>query len=466
MDGPSFLARVLIAVCLLVGGTLFAPTVQAQGKGDADAFESDEAAPAVPSPVLAPPVRSSSSDDTAAVVKSSPVHSKPARTGAPAEAGLPGWMSALPPPPMSSGLDWHGNLELDDGYVKYSWNTSDPPEKVYDSRGRFVLGPLLTHNLGNDYFLRVTGQVVAWVSEELNYYQINAEDVYVQVGQQGLWDFMAGRFLTWRVFRRGLGFDLYTLEDNGARVKPNFSDTSELFKPKYEVNTIFMRDSGTVPSARAAFHLYPTPWSGIELVGSYGRLQSGGNVLGGRLAAGIKQKYFNALVGAEYETWTPAQQQFQTDQSTGISVPCDQCGKEKKYGAGGSLAFTPMQAIEIGVSAADGKHDIAEDVTTYAHKYDETRSYGGYAQFDVGSLAMAPISFIVGGSWFHTEYSDEDGLYQRHNQYAGYLAYPLGFNNAVAKLVVSKASGHQEHRQDPFVDAEMYSVRLRFAYYY
>ena len=391
--------RVFVAVCLfgLVG--LLAPTVRAQGKGDADAFESEEGAPVKPSPVLAPAIPASPSDDTAAVVKSAPVQSKPARTGPSAEAGLPGWIWGPPAPHVTSGLDWHGNLELDGGYVKYSWAGAYVPETVYDSRGRFVLGPMFTRDLGNDYFLRVTGQVVAWVREDLNYYQINADDVYVQVGQQGLWDFMAGRFLTWRVFRKGLGFDLYTLEDTGTRTIPNFSDSSGWFQHPYEVNTIFMRDGGTpeVPSGRAAFHLYPNAWSGIELVGSYGRLQSGGNVLGGRLAAGIKQKYFNVLVGAEYETWTPAQQQSQTDQSTGISVPCDQCGKEKKYGVGGSLALTPMQAIEIGVSAADGKHDIAEDVTTYAHKYDETRSYGGYAQFDVGSLAMAPISFIVGG---------------------------------------------------------------------
>jgi hypothetical protein len=120
------------------------------------------------------------------------------------------------------------------------------PETVYDSRGRFVLGPMFTRDLGNDYFLRVTGQVVAWVREDLaNYYQINADDVYVQVGQQGLWDFMAGRFLTWRVFRKGLGFDLYTLEDTGARTGPNFTDTSQWFPHAYEVNTIFMRDPGT-----------------------------------------------------------------------------------------------------------------------------------------------------------------------------------------------------------------------------
>jgi hypothetical protein len=132
---------------------------------------------------------------------------------------------------MSSGLDWHGNLELDDGYVKYSWDkASFHPVTVLDSRGRFVLGPMLTHDLGHsllghNLFLRLTGQFVAWAREVPGgqHYQINADDVYVQVGHQGLWDFMVGRFLTWRVFRKGLGFDLYTLEDTGARPEWIFS---------------------------------------------------------------------------------------------------------------------------------------------------------------------------------------------------------------------------------------------------
>ena len=486
MCGLSLLDRMFIALCLLAGAALFAPAVLAQDETVEDfaAPSSNQAAPvpvvpaspspsspsvgsadkwlqgAAYSPPAAAPFAPSGASRPAAVATSA------ARTGPPPEAGLPGWMSA-PPPPTVSGLDWHGNLELDDGYVKYSWNTGDPPEKVYDSRGRFVLGPMLTQDLGNGYFLRETGQVVAWVREDLNYYQINADDVYVQVGQQGRWDFMAGRFLTWRVFRKGLGFDLYTLEDTGARIKPNFSDQSQWFTHMYEVNTIFMRDGGTpeVPSGRAAFHLYPTPWSGIELVGSYGRLQSGGNVLGGRLAGGIKPRYFSLLVGAEYETWLPAQQQFQVDQATLVKSPCDKCGQEKKYGAGGSLAATPLQQIEIAFSLAYGKHDIAEDITTYAHRYDKTFSWGGYLQLDAGSLVMHR-SLIAGGAFFRTEYRNEDDLYHRHDQLAAYLAYPLGFNNAVVKLVFSKATGHQEHRQDPIVDGDMYSLRLRFAYYY
>jgi len=362
-----------------------------------------------------------------------------------------------PAPHVSSGLDWHGNLELDGGYVEYTWAGAYPAETVHDSRGRFVLGPLLTRNLGNDYFLRVTGQVVAWVRENQNIYQINADDVYVQVGQQGLWDFQAGRFLTWRVFRRGLGFDLYTIEDTGARVVPNFSDSGGFFPHLYEVNTIFMRDGGGVPSARAAFHLYPTSWSGIELVGSYGRLDSGANALGGRLAGGIKPKYFNLLVGAEYEGWSAPQ----------AVAGCDKCGTEKKYGAGGSAALTPLQQVEIAINYAYGKDENWLATLGGGHTDDTTWSLGGYLQVDPLSF-FVPHSLIVGGALFRTEFRDVGGLgmFQRHDQIAAYLAYPLGFNNAVVKLVFSEAIGYQQPPNPPNVDAHMYSVRLRFAYYY
>jgi hypothetical protein len=366
-------------------------------------------------------------------------------------------MSAPPPPHVSSGLDWHGNLELDGGYVEYSWAGAYVPETVYDSRGRFVLGPLLTQDLGNDYFLRVTGQVVAWVRENQNVYQINADDVYVQVGQRGLWDFMAGRFLTWRVFRKGLGFDLYTLEDTGARILPNFSNTGDSFKHMYEVNYIFMRDSGLVPSGRAAFHFYPTSWSGIELVGSYGRLDSGANALGGRLAAGMKLKYFSLLAGAEYEGWSAPQ----------AVAGCDKCGTEKQFGVGGSVAVTPLQPIEIAFSAAYGKDEKWSPIQGAAYSEDKTHSLGGYLQLDAGSLFM-PRSLILGGAFFRTEYRNTGGLgmYQRHDQLAAYLAYPLGFNNSVVKLVFSEGIGYQQPPNPPNTDAHMYSVRLRFAYYY
>ena len=397
----------------------------------------------------------------------------PARTGPPLEAGLPGWILAPPALHVSAGLDWHGNLELDDGYVRYSWDqTSYRPVTVLDSRGRFVLGPMLTQDLGNGYFLRVTGQVVGWVREVPGtagggLYQINVDDVYVQVGQQGLWDFMAGRFLTWRVFRKGLGFDLYTLEDTGARWGTNYTDTN-WFPHMYEVNYIFMRDPAITPAGRAAFHLYPTSWSGIELVGTYGHLQGSQNVLGGRLAVGMKLlEYFSLLAGAEYQAVWADQQAVFSD-----NTPCDKCNSRRQFGAGGSLAVTPVRPIEVAFSLAYGREHNYLDQNDELDTPKKTHSLGGYLQLDAGSLFM-PRSLLLGGAFFRTEYRSTGATneYDSQNQIAAYLAYPLGFNNAVVKLVLSEATGFQQlltpaNEVTSTLNAHMYSVRLRFAYYY
>jgi hypothetical protein len=402
-------------------------------------------------------------------------------TGAAPEAGVPGWL--LHSFKYTSGLEWHGNIETDIGQVRYSYSDSTlQPEKVYDWRGRFVFGPMLTHDLGSRLFVRVTGQTVAWIRENFNTYQINVDDAYVQIGDRnGLWDLMAGRFLTWRVFRKGLGFDLYTLEDTGARFQQNFTDDSGFFQHTYEVNTIFLRDSKNVPPGRAAFHLYPTSWSGIEAVGTYGRLDSGGNVLGGRLSAGINiLSFVNLLGGAEYVTWRPAWALPDPNTPPGgtVFVPCDTCGNTNIYGWGGSAALTPFRGLEIVGDYAYRQSkawDAQKNVLTTA----TTKSGGGYVQIDPLYLATHEYSLILGGGWFHTEYLSNDNplttnnqTYQRHDQYAAYAIYPLGFNNAVVKLVYSRATGHQEHGDatapggPTILDGTMNALRLRFAFYY
>lgn len=489
--------RLFITVYLFAGAGLFAPAVRAQDEAASTAPSSNEAA-AVPAVRASPSPAAESADvmPSPGASRSTAAPKPAARTGPPLEAGLPGWMwtpaappvwsgldwdfgcpdwathGSAPAPPMSSGLDWHGNLELDDGYVKYSWDkASFHPVTVLDSRGRFVLGPMLTHDLGHsllghNLFLRLTGQFVAWAREVPGgqHYQINADDVYVQVGHQGLWDFMVGRFLTWRVFRKGLGFDLYTLEDTGARTTTDYTDQNGFFPHVYEVNYIFMRDPAITPAGRAALHIYPTPWSGIEIVGTYGHLEGSQDVLGGRAAAGMKLKYFSLLAGAEYQRVWADQQQLTLD-----STACDRCGSERQYGAGGSAAVTPLPQIEIAFSLGYGR-DRTWRVITDDYDTRRTLSWGGYLQIDVLSFAVNR-SLLVGSGFFRTEYriNGADNEYDRQDQLAAYVAYPLGFNNAVVKLVFSEATGYQESLvpgNTTTLNARMYSVRLRFAYYY
>ena len=114
-------------------------------------------------------------------------------------------------------LGWDGSAEIDVGYARYGYSlTSAKPERLYDFRGRFVTGPVLEYDFDENHFFRLTGQAVAWVREEKDTYQVNADDVYAQVGRRKKWDVKLGRFESWVVYRKGLGYDPYTLEDTGA----------------------------------------------------------------------------------------------------------------------------------------------------------------------------------------------------------------------------------------------------------
>jgi hypothetical protein len=236
--------------------------------------------------------------------------------------------------------------------------------------------------------------------------------------------------------------------------------TGALFKHMYEVNTIFIRDPSIGPVGRAALHVYPHSWAGIELVGTYGHLDVSQNVLGGRVAFAIQPKdiflleHFSLLAGAEYQV-----------QSQDIpQAGCDACGKNKDYGAGGSVGFA-WQPIELAFSVAQGKHEEWASSIGAAYTNYTISSLGGYLQLDAGSL-FTIRSLIVGGGFFRTEYRTEDDLYERHDQLVGYLAYPLGFRNSVVKLVLSEAHGYMQPRAADSTDGYMYSARLRFAYYY
>jgi hypothetical protein len=93
----------------------------------------------------------------------------------------------------STDLEWTGGLEVDVGYANYSFRTATyPPEEFFDFRGRFVLGPDVRYEFGQDQFFRAKAEFVAWVREQYNLYQVNVDDVYAQIGQYGLWDLQLG----------------------------------------------------------------------------------------------------------------------------------------------------------------------------------------------------------------------------------------------------------------------------------
>jgi hypothetical protein len=330
-------------------------------------------------------------------------------------------------------LDFHGSSAVDVGYVKYSFpdNTlvqPNTPDTFYDLRGRFVLGADLDYEFAPKYFFHARGQFVAWVRDTFKQYQGNADDVYVQAGQRDVWDVQLGRFLTWRVFRKGLGFDLYTLEDAGPLNNVHWDDSATFAPHIYEVSEIFFRQT----QGRMAVHVYPTPWSGLEVVGEYGRPDATYNTLGGRAAGNVTYGPVSVSVGAEAKRWL-------------LAIPidaCATCGVKNHSGFGGG-AVLDFHVVELGANIARARLTsfLGDPMTGGAQdplQSSTTNSFGGYLEVDPGTL-LFQRRLVIGAGWDRSEFLFQDSRFLRHTQQAAYIAYPLGFNDAMVKFVVSQA---------------------------
>jgi hypothetical protein len=410
----------------------------------------DDAAPEAPTPVV--------QSDTSSAAAESPR----ATSGAPDPEQKNGFVK----PANDSVLSWGGSLETDTGYATYTFDSSAlHDEEVYDLRGRFVLGPTVEHRFWDDWFFRARGEAVLWVREQFGVYQVNVDDAFAQVGKDNVWDFKLGRFRTWRVYHKGLGFDLFTLEDAGACVQNPCSADAGTFGPHtYEVSFIYDRET----PGHAAFHVYPTAWSGIELAATYG--QAGvSNHIGVRAAAMVHFDFLRVMGAAELRTARPREEASSTD-GMGNTTECDKCGVSQRTGYGGGIELT-LPPFEAGFSAALGATDIYT-VTTGA--FDEggsndTRSFGGYAELDVGAL-LFDRGLIVGFGLNRTEALAINENFREHMQYAAYVAYPLGFNGALVKLVLSRSDltnltlVDEMNRVFNESTSAMSAARLRFAY--
>lgn len=393
----------------------------------------------------------------------------------------------LPDDQIWPALTWEGGqlfgqIEIDVGYATYNYPEFQdrPEETLHDMRGRFVLGPLFYRELSGGYFLNAVAQFVAWVREQEQQYQINVDDIYVQIGNGTNWDFQVGRFMTWRVYHRGLGFDIFTLEDQGASKSYPISNGSFAVK-MYEVDYIFLRNSpyvGGEVAGRAAFHYYPADILGFELAAAYGLAGSRGlNTVGGRLAADLQWEFLRLSAAAEYrrqrQTGPPvAVQNAGTPQET--AVECSLCSGSNNYGFGGGAMIT-FAPVRVGGGIARGTDEA------YANTADEDgepgpnnaasghrMSIGGFGELDVGSLLL-DRSVIIGAGYNRTELVRKTNNQEYHYQSAAYVAYPLGVNDAMVKLVLSQSKADLFDPSSPggteYIDfhPESTTVRVRFS---
>jgi hypothetical protein len=394
---------------------------------------------------------------------------------------------------IDTALSWKGGflmggIELDVGYADYAYpeKKDTPHESLYDMRGRFTFGPLFLFELGKGYYLNAGGTLVGWVREQANAYQINVDDVFAEIGHTddgaGNWDFKLGRFMTWRVYPKGLGFDLYTLEDNGPSIDYPISNENYLLHT-YEVDYIYLRNSPYVNevAGRAAIHYFPARFLGFELAGVYGLADArGSNTIGGRFAGSLHWRFINLLAGAEYRQQTRTATLYEA-QNPGTPqeeyIECKDCAKSYNKGVGGGLVFK-YKPIELGGAVAKGWEaaHVALGGADGGSDLDNSRvltrmSYGGYLEFDPGHLVFKR-SLILGVGYQNTEYIREDFNQRYLEQGVAYIAFPifpLVFNGAMVKFVLSRSAGERYDPTDPEgnsyikYDRNMTSGRFRFS---
>ena len=384
--------------------------------------------------------------------------------------------------PSSAQLGWDGNMELDVGYAAYGFADNNfPPQDFHDFRGRLVFGPTFRIDLGSDYLLEMRGEAVLWVRERFNVYQINTDDVWARIGND-YWNLQVGRFFGWWVFNKGLGFDLFTLEDTGAH-----TDNVAFGADLYEVNHLFFRSNGP---GDAAIHLYPIPDTlGIQAKLVFGQDLQERNVLGGRVAADLDLDYLRLVVGAEITTSRPSIE-IQTQNVEGIVTPCDDCDRRQASGFGASLTLNLHSwgvPLELAGNYAASSFERNSRIAPGSEESQSTgtlQSFGGVASFDVGKVAFGR-SLLIGGGWFRTTVLPNNNDFSEHDQGSAFVLFPLGYNDlqrrgpgawpnqrfttSHVKLVFSSALATLENDTGDGVTflrqtSDMQALRLRFTF--
>jgi hypothetical protein len=143
---------------------------------------------------------------------------------------------------------------------------------------------------------------------------------------------------------------------------------------------------------------------------------------------------------------------------------CDQCGINNFTGYGGGLVLS-LPFVELAGNVGIRNSTIYGQTMPSIDKSSsgKTTSLGGYLELDPGSLIMNR-KLILGAGLNQTQVDIEAGDKKKHVQGAAYVAYPLGFNDAMIKFVVSKADLTGDPRNDIEYKTNMVAARFRVSF--
>jgi hypothetical protein len=365
----------------------------------------------------------------------------------PAKAGRDRFVIGL------SGWGW-----LDTAYEKFfPWgpNPSLEQSKIayWKQQGRMLLRVTPTYSFEN-YFVQGQVELVGTEDQSIQRSDVggaDTDDLWLRIGQWNRWDFQVGRFEGWEVFHLGMGLDQNTFERQGA-VGPG--------EAKYPISFYGLTDNQFRPAGAAgnmALHYYPLPFLRFELLAMAGSLS--GPAIATRPIAILDLGWLKLKGGLEWQHITGQAATDETDKTS--------------KGVGGAIQFVLNPHVEFGLNAAQGTVVSIDNLGHESLVGSFTRtSYGGFANFSNGS-DRHPLLFGIGG--LYTKNVDQNavvtpGVVDNWWLWQSFVAVQyVVFQQLYIKLVGGYSRGHwfvASTNPPSQFDDEMYSVRLRFAFYF
>lgn len=350
-----------------------------------------------------------------------------------------------------SGWGW-----IDTAYQKFSpWgnnpNIDQSRIKYWKQQARLVMRATPTYSFDNDWFVQGQAEFVATEDQTIDRSQVggaDTDDLWLRVGQWKKWDFQIGRYEGWEVFHLGMGLDQNTFERIGA-----YGQGDKYNAQFYGVTDNQFRPSGA--AGNVGLHYYPTRYLRFELLGTVGSL--GQNpVLATRPVAILDFGWVKFKAGTEYQRLSGQQADDRTSTTS--------------KGVGGAVQFVLDPHVEFGFNAAQGTvWSIAPD-GQFLTKPSLTRtSFGGFANVSNGN-PKHPLVFGV-GSLFTRNVDQNDvrknGVVDNYWHLQNFVAAQyVAFNQLYIKVVGGYARGHWNTAEPLAYDDEMYSLRVRFSFYF
>jgi hypothetical protein len=352
-----------------------------------------------------------------------------------------------------SGFGW-----IDTSYEKFGpWGANPNLEasriKYWKQQARLLARFTPTYSFDGDHFIQGQVELVGTGDQTISRADTggaDTDDLWLRIGRWSSWDFQVGRFEGWEVFHLGMGLDQNTFERKGA--VGNGDNFNIAF---YGLTDNQFRPQGA--AGNLAFHYYPTRNLRVEALTMVGSLS--GPAYAARPVAIYDLGWLKLKAGVEY-------------QHIGGQGASDATSITSK-GVGGTIQFVFAPHVEFGVDAAQGTVWSIDQAGNFNAKGSLTRtSIGGFLNVSNGDPRHPLILGL--GSLFTRNVDQADilnnGVVDNFWLYQGFAAIQYVVRQQFyVKLVGGYSRGHwlTAGNDPPIVyDDEVYSVRLRFSFYF